>query len=119
MDSILKFDYNKTMRQADELTQIAEDLKSAASGKLVSAKEAIKGSWTGETAAQYLQHLDETKALLDKRAKELTALAANIRKAARALKEADDTAKDAVGRSGGGSGGGGGSSNGAGISGAW
>jgi hypothetical protein len=52
--AILNFDYPKALRQASEIENVANSMRSLASNGLDNAYEAIASVWKGDTANLYI-----------------------------------------------------------------
>lgn len=94
----VKFDYKKTMAQAQELDNMAEDLTGRTKQKITTAKDNIKAAWTGNTGKSFANFLEETEKDLDAKAKYLREVAAYLRKAADAMEQAENAAKNSASR---------------------
>jgi uncharacterized protein YukE len=90
--AILNFDYPKALRQASEIENVANSMRSLAHNGLENAYEAIANVWKGDSANVYLNHCRETKQLIINRAGALDALATRIRKTARIIEDAEQKA---------------------------
>lgn len=93
--AIMDFDYNRAIRQANEVDQIADEMMSIADNKLGHAVETLNLSWDGTSADQFLGHCRNTMNDIKSEAKKLKNYASRIRNVAKILEEAEQRAKEA------------------------
>ena len=89
----INFNYQKAMRQAAQLEDLANQLKRIANSDVDSALDQVAGSWKGDSANIFLQKGNKAKNDLIQSAKQLQNTANAIRSAARALRAAEIRAK--------------------------
>ncbi|MGO5083467.1 WXG100 family type VII secretion target [Oliverpabstia intestinalis] len=87
--------FGNAIAQAEKLEASAEQMR-ASKRQLDSIRDSLKTEWEGESASLYFQKCDLLGAKLDKTAGELAQIAAVIRKSARAYRDAEMKALEAV-----------------------
>ena len=50
----IEFDYNQTMKQADKLEEIANNISKIASSDIEQSLATLKSGWEGDVASEYL-----------------------------------------------------------------
>lgn len=89
----INFNYQKAMRQAAQLEDLANQLKRIANSDVDSALDQVAGSWKGDSANIFLQKGNKAKNDLIQSAKQLQNTANAIKSAARTLRNAEIRAK--------------------------
>ncbi|MCR4903475.1 MAG: WXG100 family type VII secretion target [Butyrivibrio sp.] len=89
----IKFDYQKTMQQAQALEQMASDLSGKTKSKLTGVKDNLNAAWTGNAGKGFTKFLGDAETDLDAKAKYLRGVADYLKKSAKKIKEAEDAAK--------------------------
>lgn len=93
MDSSIIIDYEDTLKKADELEELADEIENRVLKNLSDTAGAARGTWTGSTAEKYQS---KNKRLMDKlsgHARDLRRTAEGLRKAAKRFKRAEERAK--------------------------
>ena len=89
----INFNYQKAMRQAAQLEDLANQLKRIANSDVDSALDQVAASWKGDSANMFIHKGNKAKNDLLQSAKQLQNTANAIRAAARALRNAEIRAK--------------------------
>lgn len=89
----INFNYQKAMRQATQLEDLANQLKRIANSDVDSALDQVAASWKGDSANMFIQKGNKAKNDLLQSSKQLQNTANAIRAAARALRNAEIRAK--------------------------
>ncbi len=89
----IKFNYQQTMQQAQNLDHMASDLTGKTKSKLTGVKDTLSAAWTGDSGKGFVKFLGEAEADLDAKAKYLKGVADYLRKSAKKIKAAEDAAK--------------------------
>jgi WXG100 family type VII secretion target len=89
----VKFDYQKTMQQAQALENMASDLSGKTKSKLAGVRDNLSAAWTGDSGKAFLKFLNTAESDLDAKAKYLRGVSDYLKKAAKKMKEADEAAK--------------------------
>jgi uncharacterized protein YukE len=90
---IWNFNYDKAIRQAEQIESVAGHMNSLANSTLSSAIGGVKASWEGYTSEIFVRHCEETKGQILEKALDLAHIAERIREAARILREAEENAR--------------------------
>ncbi|MCR4897083.1 MAG: WXG100 family type VII secretion target [Lachnospiraceae bacterium] len=93
----VKFDYQQTMQQAQNLEHLASDLSGKTKSKLTGVKENLGAAWTGNSGKAFVKFMGDAEADLDAKAKYLRGVADYLKKSAKKIKEAEDAAKASAG----------------------
>ena len=91
-----KFDYNQTVAQAKLLDELANDMQNQCCKKMGEICENIEAAWTGQAAAAYRRYVGGVRDDLLKKAKYMRDTAEFLRVAAKKMRDADATAKQAA-----------------------
>ena len=89
----IKFNYQQTIQQAQNLEQMASDLSGKTKGKLTGVKDNLSAAWTGNSGKNFVKFLTDAESDLDAKAKYLRGVADYLKKAAKKIKEAEDAAQ--------------------------
>lgn len=81
--------FKKAMQQADELDEIANSLSRSAKSELEGTLQSVSANWKGENAERYLTKGDNLQGKIYSSAKSLHGIAADIRKVARKIYDAE------------------------------
>ena len=92
----IKFNYQQTIQQAQNLEQMASDLSGKTKGKLTGVKDNLNAAWTGNSGKGFVKFIADAESDLDAKAKYLRGVADYPRKAAKKIKEAEEAAKAAA-----------------------
>ena len=92
----IKFNYQQTIQQAQNLEQMASDLSGKTKGKLTGVKDNLNAAWTGNSGKAFIKFITDAESDLDAKAKYLRGVADYLKKAAKKIKEAEEAAKDAA-----------------------
>lgn len=87
--------FGNAIAQAEKLEASAEQMR-ASKRQLDSIRDSLKTEWEGESASLYFQKCDLLGAKLEKTAGELAQIASVIRRSARAYRDAEMKALEAV-----------------------
>lgn len=87
--SEIRFDFQQAIRRAEELENIAADLKQLASGELGEFLQNLSTAWKGEAANAYLQKGARLQDKILKSAKDLNSTASTIRSVAKRIYDAE------------------------------
>ena len=89
----IKFNYQQTIQQAQQLEQMASDLSGKTKGKLNGVKDNLSAAWTGNAGKNFIKFLGDAESDLDAKAKYLRGVAEYLKKAAKKIKEAEEAAQ--------------------------
>ncbi len=92
----IKFNYQQTIQQAQNLEQMASDLSGKTKGKLTGVKDNLNAAWTGNSGKAFIKFITDAESDLDAKAKYLRGVADYLKKAAKKIKEAEEAAKAAA-----------------------
>jgi uncharacterized protein YukE len=92
----IKFDYNLTIQQAKKLDELATDMQNQSVKRMGIVYENVNAAWTGQASKVYLNYIQGVQSDLTKKVKYLHETAEFLRVAAKKLKLADATAKQAA-----------------------
>ena len=92
----IKFNYQQTIQQAQNLEQMASDLSGKTKGKLTGVKDNLNAAWTGNSGKAFIKFITDAESDLDAKAKYLRGVADYLKKAAKKIKEAEEAAKSAA-----------------------
>ena len=93
----IKFNYQETMQQAQNLEHMASDLSGKTKSKLTSVKDNLSAAWTGNSGKSFVKFITDCETDLDAKAKYLRGVADYLKKAAKKIKEAEEAAEAAAG----------------------
>ena len=115
--TLIEMNFSEAKRQAAELEDIAESLRTLSSGKIDEASSQINAEWKGNSASAFLGKVQTLSGNINETAKELDEIAISIKQTAQRVYDAEMEAVRIAeqrvsggGVSGGGSGGGSGGS---------
>lgn len=89
----INFNYRKAISQANQLEDLADDLKRIANRDVDGALDQVAGSWKGDSSQLFLQKGEKAKSDLIRSANQLRNTANAIRKAAENVRRAEIRAK--------------------------
>ena len=89
----IKFNYQQTIQQAQQLEQLASDLSGKTKGKISCVKDNLSAAWTGNAGKSFVKFLGDAVSDLDAKAKYLRGVADYLKKAAKKIKEAEEAAQ--------------------------
>ena len=92
----IKFNYQQTIQQAQNLEQMASDLSGKTKGELTGVKDNLNAAWTGNSGKAFIKFITDAESDLDAKAKYLRGVADYLKKAAKKIKEAEEAAKAAA-----------------------
>ncbi|MCR4786991.1 MAG: WXG100 family type VII secretion target [Lachnospiraceae bacterium] len=92
----IKFNYQQTIQQAQNLEQMASDLSGKTKSKLSGVKDNLNAAWTGNSSKGFIKFLTDAESDLDAKAKYLRGVSDYLKKAAKKIKEAEEAAKAAA-----------------------
>lgn len=87
--SEIRFDYQKALEQARRLDALADSMNRRAAGRLGEAAQCIHAAWKGDSAARYLGKTQELRRQIRQNTAVLRAAAADVRRIARQIYEAE------------------------------
>lgn len=90
--SAIEFDFRQAMNRADELDQVASEMKRMANNDMQSSLQQLSTAWKGEAASAYLTKGGRLKDKVLKSASDLNKTASTIRSVARRVYNAEMTA---------------------------
>ncbi len=85
----IKMDFKEAKRQADELDDIADNLRNVADRDLEQAMAALNSGWKGDSATLYLNKVNSVKEKTYREVRDLQSIASDIRRTARIIYEAE------------------------------
>ena len=94
--TIANFDYAAVLRRADAVEDAADQLDILRQRTLADITDALRSAWTGEAADLFLQACTQRSEELRAHSAALRDLADRIRRAARAIEEAERRAAEQV-----------------------
>lgn len=89
----LKINFEKALKQAEELENIAKEIENVAKVDLEDSFNSISRNWTGENSNNYIKKGAKVKEDIKKTAKNLKETAEAIREIVRRDKEAEEAAE--------------------------
>lgn len=89
----IQLNYQKAIRQANQLEDLANDLRNIANRNVDDALDQVAANWKGDSANMFLQKGNKAKNDLIASAKQLSNTAKAIRKAAENVRRAELEAK--------------------------
>ena len=92
----IKFNYQQTMQQAQNLERMASDLTGKTKTKLTGVKDTLTAAWTGNSGKAFVKFLADAEADLDAKARYLKGVADYLKKSANKIKQAEDAAKSSA-----------------------
>ena len=91
---MIEFDFGKALAQANELEEIADEMKSLSNSNMDSTLQLIAANWKGDSATAFLRKGDLLKQDIAKTSETLRSIASSIRVTAQRLFEAEQAAKE-------------------------
>lgn len=85
----IEFNFQKALREASEIDEIAEKLSSLSRSKFESTMQTLATVWKGDSAPSYFRKGDTLQEKMNRTSAELHNIASNLRAAARRLYEAE------------------------------
>lgn len=85
----IRFDYQNAMAQAKRLDELADSIDRRVAGKLEESAQSIHAAWKGDTSTRYIRKTQTLKEEIRKTARTLRETAADIRRIAQALYNAE------------------------------
>ncbi|WP_026658677.1 WXG100 family type VII secretion target [Butyrivibrio sp. AC2005] len=92
----MKFNYQQTIQQAQNLEQLASDLTRKTKPALGGVKDNLNAAWTGDSGKAFIKFLDEVESDMDAKAKYLKGVSDYLKKTARKIKQAEERAKQSA-----------------------
>lgn len=89
----IKFNYQQTIQQAQQLEQMASDMSGKTKRKISGVKDNLSAAWTGNAGKSFVKFLSDAESDLDAKAKYLRSVADYLKKAAKKIKEAEEAAQ--------------------------
>lgn len=87
--SEIQFNFQQALKRAEELEEIAEELKRLADRELEDSFDSLSAAWKGEAASAYLRKGSRLKEKILRSAKDLKSTAAVIRRTAKRIYDAE------------------------------
>lgn len=85
----IMMDFTKTKFQADAIERVAKELNNLAQNELLGTMQSLRNDWKGENSDNYTKKGDLVAGNISKTAKELDAIAKDIRAVAKAMYDAE------------------------------
>lgn len=85
----IEFDFRQAIRRAEELEQVAVEMKKLADEELASSLQSLSTAWKGEAASAYLSKGSRLKDKILKSSNDLNKTARTIRKIAKRTYDAE------------------------------
>ena len=92
----IRIDFNKAKKEADRLDGIAEKLQKYADSNLENSIKGLSSAWTGDNSRMFLKKEGMIKTKMLKTARDLRAVAADIRRIAKQIYDAEMQAYEVV-----------------------
>jgi WXG100 family type VII secretion target len=89
----INFNYRQAINQAGQLDANARELRNLANGRVQKSIESVAVSWQGEAAQQFLSYCTQMQENIRTEAKRLEDIASSIRRAAEAIRDAEERAR--------------------------
>ena len=83
------FNYNKAIKQADELTDIAKEIRKTADDKLESSIQTIDKNWDGANSKKFVNKSKRLKEKVTDSADDIDAVAGSIKTMAKKIYDAE------------------------------
>ena len=93
---MIAFNYEEAMRQSRELNQISDAVRDLAERILHSEQAELRSTWTGDSAGLFFQKTEELYKDITKTAKNASAVSKAVQVTAKAVKDAEDAAKELI-----------------------
>lgn len=91
--AIIDLNYQDTINKADELGNLAAEIKGICSSNLGNINSSCSSIWKGDAGAAYQKKLRQIQSKIEKRAKSLETIANSMGGIARRLRQVEDYAK--------------------------
>lgn len=88
-EATIRFNFQKALRQADQLDTIANNLSKLSSGDLNGTLQMVSANWKGQNASAYLAKGGKLQGNISTTAKELHSIASDIRTIAQRVYRAE------------------------------
>ncbi len=92
----IKFNFDKAIKQAGELEQIALVIRNLANNKMTETTDKVRNAWNGEAASEFLRKMQEIQIDIRKEGESIESIARALRQAAAALKRAEEEAEKII-----------------------
>ena len=89
---MIEFDFGQALKQASNLEDIAQEMKSLAKNRICDALQDISANWKSESATVFIRKSDSVRQDIAQTAEQLYEIAALIRSKAQEIYEADQAA---------------------------
>ena len=76
---VFSFDLHTALQQASRLEDLASDLENRSIRRMETVQQTLRKDWKGDSAAVFLDRLNQTSSMLQRRAAELRSTAASVR----------------------------------------
>ncbi len=88
-EQTILFNYNKAVGQADDLLDIAKEIRSVANNKMESSIQTIDKNWDGESSKKFIKKSVKLKEKVTDSADDIEAIAQAIKKMAKEIYDAE------------------------------
>lgn len=95
--ALIEIDYVDTIRKAEELEQLARELKSISANGLEEIKSGIDAGWKGSASVLYKKKINELSHQLASQAEDLLKIAERLGKTAKRYQKLEQMAKNIFG----------------------
>lgn len=92
-EAAIRFNFNKAVNQANQLSDLAVQLKQLANNNLDQTMVTVSHSWSGDSASLFLGKCGKAKEDILKTANQLEQTASAIKRAAQKVKQAEEAAR--------------------------
>lgn len=87
-------DFERTLRQAAQLDEYAESLRKMTTQEYAQAMQALSNDWKSDSASSFFAKGDTLRRSMEDTARDIEVIAANLRRAARRVYEAEKRAEE-------------------------
>lgn len=87
--SMIQFEYERAIRQAERLEQLAQSIQSGVATDLEATMDELQIGWRGETATEYITKGFELKNKIERVSNDLVKAADTIRRVAKRIRDAE------------------------------
>jgi len=87
--SEIRFDFQNAMEQASRLDALADSIDRRVAGRLEETAQSVHAAWKGDSAARYIGKTQDLRQQVRQTARTLRDIAADIRRIARRIYEAE------------------------------
>ena len=76
---VFSFDLHTALQQASRLEDLASELENRSLHRMETVQQTLRKNWKGDSASVFLDRLNQTSSMLERRAAELRSTAASVR----------------------------------------